>query len=191
MTSPIDQRLRERLQYDSTHGALSDGPRRYLLMRPDSLMGALRALDPETREVVFEALAQSVLRFGGDSLRAYAASAPGDAQALISTTVDAAADLGWGQWTVRRRGDSLQVLVQHSPFAAGWTAADTRRQPRTGDTKDTDLPVVCAPIRGLLAALAGALGWPTVRVQEMSCAAQGHADCRFVAEPARAEVAKP
>jgi uncharacterized protein len=189
MTSPTDQRLRERLQYDSTHGALSDGPRRYLLMRPDSLMGALRALEPEVRETVFEALAQSVLRFGGDSLRAYAADAPGDAQALINTTVEAAADLGWGQWTVRRRGDALQVLVQHSPFAAGWLAADTRRQPRAH--QEDGSPVVCAPIRGLLAALAGALGWPTVRVQEMSCAAQGHADCRFIAEPARAEVAKP
>lgn len=191
MTSPTDQRLRERLQYDSTHGALSDGPRRYLLMRPDSLMGALRTLDPATRETVFEALAQSVLRFGGDSLRAYAANAPGDAQALVDSTVDAATDLGWGQWTVRRRGDSLQVLVQHSPFAAGWLAADTRRQPRANAQQAADSPVVCAPIRGLLAALAGALGWPTVRVQEMSCAAQGHADCRFIAEPARAEVPKP
>ena len=176
-------RLRERLHYDATRGALHDGPRRYMLLRPDNLMGALRTLDPATRETMFEALAQSTLRFGGDSLRAYAAEAPGDAQALIDATVGAAADLGWGLWTVRKRGEALQVLVQHSPFAAGWLASDTRKEPRPDPLRDPDSPVVCAPIRGLLAALAGALGWSGVSVQEMSCAAQGHADCRFIAEP--------
>ena len=180
-------RLRERLQYDAVHGALHDGPRRYLLLRPDSLMGALRSLDPATREVVLEAFAQSVLRHGGDSLRAYAAGAKGDSQALIAATVEAAADLGWGQWTVRQRGEALQVLVQHSPFAAGWLAADPQPGTQRNPQRDPAAPVVCAPIRGMLAALAGALGWPAVRVEELSCAAQGHTDCRFVAEPTRAD----
>jgi V4R domain len=185
-TRPPSHRLRERLQYDAAQGVLHDGPRRYMLMRPDSLMGTLRLLDPATRELVFDALAQSTLRYGGDSLRAYAESVQGDPQALITATADAAADLGWGQWTVRQRGEELQVLVQHSPFAAGWLASDTRKAPRLEPMPDADPPVVCAPIRGMLAALAGALGWSGVQVQEMSCAAQGHADCRFIATPVRA-----
>jgi V4R domain len=189
-STPPSHRLRERLQYDAAQGVLQDGPRRYMLMRPDSLMGSLRLLDPATREVVFEALAQSTLRFGGDSLRAYAESARGDAQALIAATIAAAADLGWGQWTVRQRGEALQVLVQHSPFAAGWLASDTRKEPRLEPLRESDPAVVCAPIRGMLAALAGALGWPGVQVEEMSCAAQGHADCRFIATPVRADPAK-
>ena len=189
MTTSPGRRLRERLQFDAAQGTLSDGPRRYMLMRTDSLMGTLRVLDPATREAVFEAFAQSTLRFGGDSLRAYAADAPGDPQALIAAIVDAASDLGWGQWTVRQRGEALQVLVQHSPFAAGWLAADTRKTPRPAPPGDPAAPAVCAPIRGMLAALAGALGWPGVQVHELSCAAQGHADCRFIAEPVGAHPA--
>ena len=107
MTNPSPPRLRERLHYDATRGALHDGPPRYMLLRPDHLMGALRTPDPAARETMFEALAQSTLRFGGDSLRAYAAEAPGDAQALIDATVGAAADLGQSRgvrWHLRAGG---------------------------------------------------------------------------------------
>ena len=41
--------LRDRLAWDEGRGALQDGPRRYLMMRPDVLMGMLRRLPPEAR----------------------------------------------------------------------------------------------------------------------------------------------
>jgi hypothetical protein len=170
-------RLRERLRHDAGHGAWHDGPRRYLVLRPDSLMGALRALDPAIRETVFDALAQSLQRHGGDSLRAYAASGNGDPQSLIDATVEAASDLGWGQWTVRQQGAVLDVVVQHSPFAAGWLAAEMATQAE----RDAAAPTVCAPIRGMLAALVQAMGHAAPQVQELTCAAQGHSECRFIA----------
>lgn len=159
------------LRHDAGQGAWYDGARRYFVLRPDSLMGALRSLDAATREIVFDALAQSLQRHGGDSLRAYSASVNGDPQALIAATVDAAGDLGWGQWTVQRNGEALDVVVQHSPFAAGWLAAH-------GGTLEV-APAVCAPIRGMLAALAQSLGDAAPQVQELSCAAQGHSECHF------------
>jgi V4R domain len=164
-------RLRERLRHDGVRGAWHDGPRRYLVLRPDSLMGALYSLDAATRDTVFDALAQSLQRHGADSLRAYAASVSGAPQALIDATVDAACDLGWGEWSVRAEAGAMEVLVRHSPFAAGWAAAAGEVGP--------DAPAVCAPIRGMLAALAQSLGDPAPRVRELSCAAQGHALCRF------------
>ena len=211
-------RLRERLRHDATEGAWHDGPRRYLMLRPDSLMGALRHLDATIRDAVFDALAQSLQRHGGDSLRAYAAQVPGDAQALIAATVDAAADLGWGRWEIVQHGAVLELTVHASPFAAGWLA--TQAPPVVADAQPPGLaasepapalasapsapalasaptapkrsanepaPTVCAPIRGMFAALAQTLGDPAqpVQVQELCCAAQGHADCRFRAAPAR------
>jgi uncharacterized protein len=170
-------RLRERLRHDATQGAWHDGPRRYLLLRPDSLMGALVALDASTRDTVLNALAQSLQRHGGDSLRSYAAQVKGDPQALIDATVDAARDLGWGEWSVRREDGVLDVAVHHSPFVAGWVAA--------GGQVGARAPAVCAPIRGMLAALAQALGDPAPVVRELSCAAQGHAHCRFRAGAGR------
>ncbi|MEQ1805629.1 MAG: 4-vinyl reductase [Burkholderiaceae bacterium] len=172
MNSVPGPRLRERLRHDAEHGAWYDGARRYLMLRPDSLMGTLRSLDPATRTTVFDALANSLQRHGGDSLRAYAARVNGDPQALIAATIAAACDLGWGQWTVQRDGDALDVIVRQSPFAAGWLAADD-------GAVEGAAPAVCAPIGGMLAALAQALGDATPQVQELSCAAQGHSECRF------------
>ncbi len=176
-------RLRERLRHDPDHGAWVDGARRYLMLRPDSLMGALRCLDAATRATVFDALAYSLQHHGGDSLRAYAARVNGDPQALIAATIDAACDLGWGQWTVQRDGDALDVLVRQSPFAAGWLAAgDADREAAHEVAREVATPAVCAPIRGMLAALAQTLGDASPQVSETSCAAQGHSECRFRVE---------
>ena len=57
------------------------------------------------------------------------------------------------------------------PYAAGWLAAH-------GGTLEV-APAVCAPIRGMLAALAQSLGDAAPQVQELSCAAQGHSECHF------------
>ena len=35
--------LRDRLRWDAARGAIADGPRRYLMVRPDVLMGARSA----------------------------------------------------------------------------------------------------------------------------------------------------
>jgi len=186
MPSPaLKPRLRERLQHDAAQGAWYDGPRRYLVLRPDSLMGALRGLDVATRANVFETLAQSLQCHGGDSLRAYAASLGADSGAMIRATVDAAADFGWGRWTIERHDGSLELVVRHSPFAAGWLAAgktapgQSSSAASSATSAGTDTPAVCAPILGMFAALAETLGERALQVRETECAAQGHALCRF------------
>ena len=165
--------LRSRLQWHEATGALHDGPRRYLMMRPDVLMGALVALDDGTRAAMLDAWAASTCRHGGASLQAYAQQLGGDTQALIDATVDAAADLGWGRWTVQAGPGGLQLQVAHSPFVDGWRAAGggLATQP------------VCAPVRGLFTALLSALGTDGATVEESRCAAMQHAAdavCRFV-----------
>ena len=172
MSAALGPRLRNRLRHDPAQGAWYDAARRYMILRPDSLMGALQSLDDATRELVLAALATSLQIHGADSLRAYAASVNGDTQAVIDATVDAASDLGWGLWTVRQSGATLDVVVRHSPFAQGWLAA-------RGTAVEESAPAVCAPIRGMLAALAQTLGEASPQVQELSCAAQGHPECRF------------
>jgi hypothetical protein len=169
--------LRERLSW--IDGAVFDGPRRYLLMRDDALMGALvRLPDDAARKQWLEAVADSVREHGGQSLRAYAAAPGNSPQALAERTAAAAADLGWGQWELEtipgRGGEPLLVLTVHSsPFAAGWltaAAGAAAGQP------------VCAPLVGIFGALAEqVLGGP-VEVRECRCAAQGDAEaCRFEA----------
>jgi predicted hydrocarbon binding protein len=169
MMSPAP--LRDRLQWDGVRGRVHDGPRRYLMMRPDVLMGAAVALDAAARAALFEALADSTRRHGGHSLRVYAEQAAGDPAALLGATAGAAADLGWGRWTLQRDGDGLSLEVHDSPFAAGW------REAGGGDAAGP----VCAPIRGMLAALAELLLGARARVAECRCAAVQPGPCRFIA----------
>ena len=171
--------LRQRLQWDAEQGTVQDGPRRYLLMRPDVLMGAIAALDLPAQAAMFDALAISTQQHGARSLQAYAEQAPGDDEALMAATIHAAADLGWGRWVISRDGpQSLALEVSDSPFVAGWRAATQIDAGRLIDG------TVCAPIRGMFSALAQiVLNAPVqVQVQECRCAVDvGALPCRFVA----------
>lgn len=167
--------LRERLCWHD--GAVHDGPRRYLMMRPDALMGALAALDDGARAAMLAAWASSTQRHGGASLQAYAQQLAGDADALVAATAAAAADLGWGTWTLQREPRGLSLQVAGSPFVDGWRMA-------TGAVAAVP---VCAPIRGMFTALAGQLMGGTPQVDEVHCAAMhgdGACHCRFEARRA-------
>lgn len=165
----MTNRLHERLHFDTANGQVLDQSRRYLLMRADVLMGLFDALPEDAREQAFRALGQSVARFGGDSVRAYAAQPGVDEAALLTTMQDAAASLGWGRWQFEWTPDGLRLTVHNSPFAAG-----TGHRGRC----------VCHATAGMFEALAVTL-WPGgAQARELSCAAQaGEGACHFEACP--------
>jgi uncharacterized protein len=165
--------LRERLVADAAAGRIDDGPRRYLMMRPDVLMGMLRRLEPEARENALQAFADSVAEHGGDSIDAYFRAAGQDVDALLEATAGAAADLGWGVWRFERARGALALQVADSPFAAGFGPAPAP---------------VCAPINGMLRAVARVVLGPDAGARETRCAASGHGRCEFEASaPVRAD----
>jgi predicted hydrocarbon binding protein len=165
--------LQQRLTWRAHGGAVFDGQRRYLLMRPDVLMGALPRLDAAARAQWLAAVAASAAEHGAQSLAAYAAAVGDDAEALLASTIDAAADLGWGRWRISREGEVLVLDVADSPFAAGWRAC----APGPCDG------AVCAPIRGLFTALAARVEGAAVVVDERRCVAADATagSCRFTA----------
>lgn len=158
--------LRERLSWHD--GAVHDGPRRYLMMRPDVLMGAVAALDDTTRAAWLAAWADATRTQGGASLQAYSQLSGGDADALIAATTAAAADLGWGEWTLQREPQGLSLQVTNSPFVDGWRCA----------SQAAATEPVCAPIRGMFTALTRLLLGGATQVEEVRCAAtQSGAGC--------------
>ena len=161
--------FRDRLDWQAEPGRIMDGPRRYLLLRPEALMGILRRLDPPARLLALEAFAASVLEMGADSARAYQAMGGGSGEALAQTVADSAPDLGWGRWQFRFAPGTVLLDVADSPFAAGFGPAPH---------------AVCHPIRGMLAAVAGLVFHTAAMAQEVECAAMGAALCRFRAVPA-------
>lgn len=163
---PAPQGLRARLRWTGAEGAIHDGPRRYLLMRADVLMGMLRRLPDAARIQAAEAFAESVAAHGIDSIRAYFRQVGEDPPALLAATAQAASDLGWGAWTfVPGRGELL-LAVENSPFAAGHGAA---------------VAPVCAPIRGMLQAVANVATGTECEVVELRCVACGAPRCEFEA----------
>ena len=158
--------LNQRLDFDLETGEVRDADRRYLLMRPDVLMGALARLDAQDRSRVLKAFADSAAEDGGKSVRAYLAEADGTPDHLLEIIRSTAAALGWGRWAFESAPGSVRLTVHNSPFAAGFGPCD---QP------------VCAPISGILRSVVESVLHGPVLVTETACAAQGAGACRFVA----------
>lgn len=166
MTAP---NFRARLAYDHAAGEYRDGALRYMLIRPEALMGLIAELPEAARPAAFEAFARALHRVGGGSARTYRAAGAATPEALLATIAATAPQLGWGRWEIARDGAGLTVTVRNSPFAAG-------AGPAPGP--------VCAPIRGMLRAVGEmALGTPVV-TEETECAAAGAPCCRFAVTPA-------
>ena len=140
---------------------------RYLRLRADTLMGMFRHLPAPARAQAFAALVRSTAEHGGDSARRYLESGGGDAVALLATVEKTAAELGWGSWRFGERSATrLALEVADSPFAAGYGEADTE---------------VCAPITGMLQAVAALVLGAACEAREVRCCAHGAASCRFQA----------
>ncbi|HEY5299723.1 MAG TPA: 4-vinyl reductase [Acetobacteraceae bacterium] len=152
--------FRDRLVFDAERGEYRDGAIRYMMIRPDALMGMIAEMPEAARGHAMEAFGRSIRRFGGHSARAYRDAGAADLLATIEAT---APQLGWGRWTLTRTDDGLALAVENSPFAAG-----------TGASPHP----VCAPIRGMLTAV-GEMMLGEVTVTESECAAMGAPCCRF------------
>ena len=174
--------LRQRLNW-TDEGALQDGPRRYVMMRTDVLMGTLQRLPAPAQAAWLQAWAASAQEHGAASLQAYAAMDGADHAALINSTVQAAADLGWGRWAIASDSDELSLEVCGSPFVHGWRSSAASTATSASASVASAQPV-CAPIVGLFGALAGMVLNSPVNVIESCCAATGHdadGSCRFAA----------
>lgn len=157
----------DRIRIDESAGMIVDDDRRYLLMRPDVLMGMLRELPAGLHGTVLSALAASARKNGGRSVAAYLESA--GRECLQQSVIDGAAAFGWGRWRIAQRDGCTELEVENSPFAAGYGPSA--------------LPV-CAPVNGIFHSLACALTGDAVHVTETRCAAQGGTHCHFIARPA-------
>lgn len=156
--------FRDRLTLDPQRGEHRDGAMRYMLLKPEALMGIALHLPDDMRPAVFQAMADSVFAAGGASARAYRASGARDGDALLATIAETAPQLGWGIWTFVRTSNTITLEVENSPFAQGHGPSDHP---------------VCAMIVGMLRAVGGMVLDTEVQVREIDCAAIASSHCRF------------
>ncbi|QPC86370.1 hypothetical protein GA830_06180 [Mesorhizobium sp. NBSH29] len=159
--------FRDRLVFENDTGEIQDEGRRYMLVRPEALMGIFRLLGDDLRAEALDALAASVVEMGGKSARAYRDDGPGDPESLLSTVAITAPDLGWGIWEFSLNPAKLHLNVRNSPFAMGYGAS---------------VHPVCHAISGMATAVARlALNREDLVAVETACSACGAPACTFEA----------
>ena len=145
-------------------GALFQGDIRYVLMRPDVVMGILRHVDDPAALV--DAMHRSACEHAVNSFNSYRQSGAVGNSDAVAHCCDIAGKLGWGSWTIAEKSSGRYVVeVVNSPFAL---AASEAGQP------------VCGWIAGVLHAVAVTDGHPGAHVEETACVAQGSDCCRVV-----------
>ena len=149
------------MKHDAARGELTEGAARYLLIRHDSLMGLFQRLPGPARSEALAAFARSVIEHGARSAQTYQTENP---ENLLTSVAAKASQLGWGIWTFEHEGRSIRLEVQNSPFAHGFGRAQSP---------------VCAPITGMLQAVASLLFGAEAAASESSCAAAGGDVCVF------------
>ena len=165
MSSPS---FRERLVWEPATGEILDQTRRYFMLRPDGFMGMFKRLDGPTRIAALEPPEPPTPDARSHSARAYPPTPPPGAD-LARIVAATAPQLGWGTWEVTIEPDRLFVAVRNSPFAEGYGPSD--------------IPV-CAPMRGMVRAVATLVFDKPAVARETACAAMGAPLCTFEARPA-------
>jgi predicted hydrocarbon binding protein len=152
----------DRILHDTQAGEITQGGIRYILMRPDVLMG-IGEHTGAYRDFV-GAMAQSAFANAQKSFERYKQTGVFDGADPLARIAEMAAGLGWGAWAPQVLSERETLLrVTNSPFAAAHRAEDP----------------VCGPIVGVLRALYLTAQGEEVAVTETFCASQGHPHCEF------------
>ena len=159
--------FKNRLTFDADTGALFDQSRRYMMIRPDALMGIFKRLPPDQRMAALQAFAESIAEQGGDSARAYVEMGE-TGEKLLDVIAATAPELGWGLWQFAIHPDRYTLSVRNSPFAAGFG-------PSTHP--------VCMPIIGMVGAVTSIVAGKPMHAREIACAAMGAEQCLFESTP--------
>jgi predicted hydrocarbon binding protein len=144
-------------------GGLTLGGARYLLIRPETLVGLQKAVEAALGEH-----AAACVAAGGRAGGARAtASLDGTADARVGRLLGIGSEIGWGEFTLERlTATKLAVTVRHSLVAESYGPSAAP---------------VCHLIRGVLESLAAATFGRPSTVVETACVATGAPVCRFVA----------
>jgi uncharacterized protein len=154
------------ITHNKEEGVIADDAIRYVLIRPDVLMGVAHQLPVDQASIFLDALEKSAFENSRDSFAHYRRSGRFGYADFLLRTAEVAATLGWGAWTIHKISPSAsRVEVRNSPFAAGFGRSEAP---------------VCAPIRGVLRAIALIGYGDSAAVRETCCASQeGVNVCHF------------
>ena len=157
----------DQLLYDPVSGALTYRDVRYLLIRPETIVGFQKTIEKHSRTGAQEALFQGGLRGGYLSAKKYKEKQNLSNSETIRVMMAMGAEIGWGNFQLIDcdfESQKLKVRVINSAFAEAY-----------GDSSEG----VCHLISGVLSGLATVLFGQNCAASETECLAKGDAHCVF------------
>ena len=157
----------DQLIYDPAAGALKYKDVRYLLIRPETIVGFQKNIEKYNRKEAQEALFQGGYQGGYLSANKYKQMQNLSDRETISFMMAMGAEIGWGKFQLIEydfEDRKLQIRVKNSAFAEAY-----------GDSK----AAVCHLINGVLSGLATVLFRRNCIGSETECLAKGDTDCVF------------
>ena len=157
----------DQLMYDPDAGALKYKDVRYLLIRPETIVGFQKSIEKHSRETAREALFQGGYRGGYLSAKKYKEIKNLSDKEAIQFMMIMGAEIGWGHFKLVEYdldNRKLQIRVRNSAFAEAY-----------GEAAEG----VCHLIRGVLSGLAAVLFSQDCVAVETECLAKGDRHCTF------------
>ncbi len=157
----------DELAYNQSSGALSFKDTRYMLIRPETLIGFQKAIEETDKQLVKEAFFRGGFKGGYLSAKNYKEILHYDNEQIVKFMMKMGTEIGWGHFTLQdfdSQKKHLKAIVHKSPFAEAY-----------GRSADS----VCHLIRGVLSGLASFLFNKNCVGSEIKCLAQGHEHCIF------------
>jgi predicted hydrocarbon binding protein len=158
----------DELEYDPASGALCYKDVRYLLIRPETIVGFQKAIEKQSQTAAIDALFQGGYQGGYLSAKKYKETQNLSDEKTINFMMAMGAEIGWGNFRLDQYNcdkKKLQISVENSPFAAAYS-----------DSTEG----VCHLTRGVLCGLATILFSKSCTASEVECAAKGDHHCVFL-----------
>jgi predicted hydrocarbon binding protein len=157
----------DQLMYDPASGVLTYRDVRYLLMRPETIVGFQKTIEKHSRTGAQEALFQGGYRGGYLSAKKYKEMQNLSDSETINFMMTMGAEIGWGNFQLIEydfENRKLKVRVKNSAFAEAY-----------GDSTEG----VCHLINGVISGLATVLFAQDFTASECECLAKGDRHCVF------------
>ncbi len=157
----------DQLVYDSASGALTYRDVRYVVIRPETIIGFQKTIEKHSREGARDALFQGGYQGGYLSAKKFKETQNLSDTETIDFMMTMGAQIGWGHFDLIDydfKNRKLQIRVLNSAFAEAY-----------GDATEG----VCHLINGVLSGLAAVLFGRNCMGSETECLAKGDPHCVF------------
>lgn len=160
----------DEMVYDRSSGALLFNGVRYLMIRPETIVGFQKAMNESFGKESDKHIFEGGFTGGYLSANKYKERYNFSDLEIVEFMMKMGTQIGWGHFSLELYDPKLKILnvsVAHSPFAESYGSASHG---------------VCHLIRGVLAGMASVLFGKECTSNEIECRAKGSQICRFVVE---------